>query len=720
MKSHPNNSRLTPQPALSVVALLCLSVFPSANLYAQNATDDLKEIVVQSGRLAQKQFDAPASVYTVDADTLRSSGPQVNISDVLNRAPGVVALNRNNYAQDLQISIRGFGSRAAFGLRGIRLITDGIPASMPDGQGQASTVSMTSTDRMEVLTGPLAQLYGNASGGVIQTFTREAGATPEAQVSLYAGSFGMTRTDWQISQRSGNVGLVADYSTFAVDGYRQNSDARRQQLNSVITVDAQPDTRIKLIMNVFDMPYAKDALGLTSALLAANPAQAGPSALTTGTRKTVKQEQVGAVLEHTVNSDLRLQARVYGGTRSNLQYQATNVWTGLERRFEGLGLQANGKAQVFDGQRMTWVVGFDQDHAQEQRQAGATAAGEKTATPVTRNELNEASNKDFFAQANWSLGERWTLTTGARQSSVTLKSSDSMPVTSTDPDGSGSVTYKATSPVLGLTWHADDNLNIYFNQGKGFETPTLAEAAYTLTAPTVIKGQFNPNLLASRSKHLELGTKWQPTPATRIDAAWFQIKTDDEIVTARSSNGQTAFTNASKTVRDGFELSLRNQHGAHWRSQVSGTVMHATYDQGFSSVISGTPVPVAAGNSLPAIPKQQLFASLQWSEKGFSAAGQKPALGTEFGIDWINRSSMWASDTNSAADGLAPGYSIFNARVRQRYQVAQARVEAFVGMDNLTNKNTVSSVIVNQSSKQYFEPGLPRSWVIGVQSQIPL
>ena len=407
MKSHPNNSRLTPQPALSVVALLCLSVFPSANLYAQNATDDLKEIVVQSGRLAQKQFDAPASVFTVDADTLRSSGPQVNISDVLNRAPGVVALNRNNYAQDLQISIRGFGSRAAFGLRGIRLITDGIPASMPDGQGQASTVSMTSTDRMEVLTGPLAQLYGNASGGVIQTFTREAGETPEAQASLYRGSFGMQRTDWQFSQRSGNVGLVADYSTFDIDGYRVNSGAQRKQLNSVITVDAKPDTRFKFILNIFDMPYANDALGLTATQLAADPSQAGTNAVTRRTRKTVKQEQVGAVAEHRVNSDLQLQARIYGGTRTNLQYQSTNLWTGLDRRYEGFGLQANGKANVFNDQRMNWVIGVDYDHAQEQRQGGAAASGEKSGS-LTRNELNEATNQDYFAQANWSLGERYT------------------------------------------------------------------------------------------------------------------------------------------------------------------------------------------------------------------------------------------------------------------------------------------------------------------------
>ena len=725
MKPIKSTKHAKPHHALTVGALLCLSVFPSTGLHAQSVTNDLKEVIVQSGRLEQKQFDAPGSVYTIDAEALRNSGPQVNISDVLNRAPGVVALNRNNYAQDVQISIRGFGARSAFGIRGIRLITDGIPASMPDGQGQTSTVSMTSTERVEVLTGPLAQLYGNASGGVIQTFTREAGDKPEAQVNLYTGSFGMQRTDWQVSQRSGNVGLVADYSTFGIDGYRQQSSAERKQLNSVITVDAKPDTRFKFIANIFDMPYAKDALGLTAAQLAANPSQAGTGALDARTRKTVKQEQVGAVAEHQVNSDLKFQARIYGGTRSNLQYQAatatnpTGAWTGLERRFEGLGLQASGKAQVFDGQRMNWVVGTDMDHAQEQRQAGSAALGEKNGTP-SRNELNEARNKDVFAQANWSLGERYTLTTGARHSDVTLKSRDDIP---TPVDGSGAVTYKATSPVLGLTWHAQDNLNVYINQGKGFETPTMVEAAYTPNGSSAPTEKFNPNLAASRSKHLEVGTKWLPSANTRLDAAWFQIKTDDEIVTARSSGGKTAYTNASKTLRDGFELALRHQYNSHWRSQASATFMNATYQQAFSNFVNGTTNNVAAGNSLPAIPKRQLYASMQWSEKGFAQFGQKPALGLEAGLDLIGRSRMWANDTNSstAADyAVAPGFSQLNARVRQRYQVGPARVEAFVGIDNLSNKNTVSSVIVNQSSKQYFEPGLPRAWVIGVQSQIPL
>ena len=145
---------------------------------SQTVSTELEEVRIQSGRLEQRQFDAPGSVHAVDAAVLRS-GMQVNLSDALQQVPGVVALNRNNYAQDVQISIRGFGARAAFGLRGIRLYADGIPATTPDGQGQASTISMTSVDRIEVLTGPLAQIYGNASGGVIQTFTREAGDQPD-------------------------------------------------------------------------------------------------------------------------------------------------------------------------------------------------------------------------------------------------------------------------------------------------------------------------------------------------------------------------------------------------------------------------------------------------------------------------------------------------------------------------------------------------------------
>ena len=673
-----------------------------------SAIAQIEDVVVQSGRLEQKKFDAPASIYTIDAETIRNSGAQVNLSDALAGAPGVVALNRNNYAQDVQISIRGFGARSAFGIRGIRLITDGIPGTIPDGQGQSSTVSMTSADRIEVLTGPLAQLYGNSAGGVIQTFTREAGDKPVVESQVYLGSYGMARTDWQFSQRTGNVGVVADYSTFAIHGYRDNSDARRQQLNTVVTVDAKPDTRIKLIANIFDMPYAKDALGLTASQYATNPSQAGNYAIANGAQKIVKQEQVGAVFDHKINNELRFQARLYSGTRDNLQYQASSAtagtWVGLARQFGGIGIQVQGKARMSGDKALDWIIGHDRDSSGEQRQGGSAANGLKTTT--NRNELNVASNRDYFAQANWHLIPNWTFITGVRQSSVQLSSRDDY--LTDGVDGSGSVTYKSTNPVIGATWHAFDTLNLYLNQGKGIETPTLSESAYSRSGSSIV-GSFNPNLLASRSQHLEFGTKWTPAKFTRIDAAWFRIKTDNEIVTDLTVSGKSAYTNAPQTLRDGFELAGRHQFSDNWRGQASATSMRAIY-QNWSS---------KSGNTLPGVPNKQLFSSIGWSQKGFLPSNTKQMPGAEVSLDWIGRSVMWANDTNDTAS-TASGFSIFNARFKQRFEFGPSQLEAYLGINNLTDQKTIGSVIINQSSSQYFEPGLPRNWVVGLTGKLPL
>lgn len=689
----------------------CLLLWGTVSTATQAQTPEgaLPEVTVQSGRLEQRQFDAPGSVHALDAQTIRN-GMQVNLSDALQQVPGVVALNRNNYAQDVQISIRGFGARAPFGLRGIRLITDGIPATIPDGQGQASTVSLTSTDRIEVLTGPLAQIYGNASGGVIQTFTREASATPEALSQLYVGSFGQTRTDWQLSGRSGQVGIVADYSTFGIDGYRDHSDTRRQQLNSVITLDSQPGTRWKLVVNMFDMPYAKDPLGLTADQLN-NPAMAGNRAIAANTRKTVRQDQLGLVLDHRIDRDLSLTARVYGGSRDNLQYQALNTWVGLNRRYDGWGAQLKGKSQVQDVP-VEWVAGIDKDFAGEQRQGGTAAGGLKTST-ITRDEWNQASNQDFFAQANWFVTERWTLTTGVRSSRIDLRSRDDFGGGS----GSGAVQYSATSPVLGLTWHVTDQWNLYANQGKGFETPTLSETAYSTAANGAgILGAFNPSLRAATSRHQEVGTKWAPSPATHVNVAWFQITTDNDIVPEYSAGGKTSYVNASRTVREGLELNVRHQWNRHWKTVGSLTSMRATYDQTFTSRSStGAPVTVPAGNQLPGIPQQQAFASLQWSQNGFGTPGKTPLPGLEATVDWLARSQLWANDVNTQA---AAGFGLFNARIKHRFTPAERIfMEAYLGIDNLTNRETIGSVIVNQSSSQFYEPGLPRAWVTGLQAR---
>jgi len=695
-----------PSPKLRHCAILAVGMHAVSAL-AQGT--DTQEVLVQSGRLAQRQFDAPASVYAIDGETIRNSGPQVNLSDVLNQAPGVVALNRNNYAQDVQISVRGFGARSAFGLRGFRLITDGIPATTPDGQGQASTVSLTSADRIEVLTGPLAQLYGNSAGGVIQVFTREAEKEPTLQSQLITGSDGLSRTAWQFSQRTGQVSFVGDYSTFNIQGYRAHSEAKREQLNTLMRVDLSPDTRIKLIANLFSMPYAKDPLGLTLAQLTSNPKQAGNNAVVNDARKTVSQEQLGAVLEHQLDSQIRIQARVYGGARENLQYQASSAtagsWVGLDRNFHGLGFQVQGKNQRLANQSFDWVVGFDHDFSGEMRQGGPANAGIKVGN-INRSELNESSNSDYFAQANWRVLPQLSITTGLRSSSIELQSRDDYLVDGAN--GSGKVTYKAVNPVLGATWHVNDALNLYLNSGRGFETPTLSESVYTKSGNAVL-GLFNASLVPSRSQHLELGSRWTPTSQTRIDAALFRIQTDNEIVTSLSVGGRTAFTNAQQTLRQGLELSARHLWSQHWRSQLTATAINAQYGDNTS----------LAGKYLPGIPRQQLFSSIAWSEKGFQNASKKPVSGKEASLDWVARSRLWANDSNDLS-GTATGYGMLNARVRQHFQIGKTQLQAFVGIDNLTDKRAVSSVIINQANKQFFEPALPRNWMMGVSAKLAL
>ena len=698
-------NRITPSHLThSLVALAAMTFM--AQLQAQS----LEEVKVLGGRLEQQQFDTPGSVQVIDEATIRGSGIQVNLSDTLGRVPGVVALNRNNYAQDVQISIRGFGARAPFGLRGIRLITDGIPATIPDGQGQSSTVSLTSAARIEVLTGPLAQLYGNSSGGVIQTFTREAGDKPEASAQLYGGSYGMYRADTAVSGRTGDVGIVADYSVFHTDGYRANSSADRKQLNSVITWDVKQDTRAKLIINVFDMPLAKDPAGLTQLQFDADPKQAGANTEKYRTRKIVSQNQVGTVIEHRIDQDLSLTGRIYMGERTNLGYQ-TNApsdvgkWVALSREFNGVGVQLKGQKDFGGDTGLDWVVGVDYDIAKEHRTAGLTdTAMEKVATP-NRDEINQASNTDLFGQVNWSFAPSWTATAGVRVSNIELKSKDDYLTDSVD--GSGRVRYTATSPVLGITWHTNEALNLYANIGRGFETPTLAEVAYIKNpAGSMPIASFNTELLASSSIHKEIGSKWKINKAANLNAAYFLIDTENEIVVLQNDGGTTAFQNASKTKRDGVEISLSNSWTEQLKSQISLTSMRVKYTEAFGSAL--------VNNYLPGIPENQVFANLTWTQN--PSVGKSFVPGTVLSGSLFSRSRIYADDANKA---IASEFSVINLSAQQRYKIGSMNTTVYAAVDNAADKKGVGSVIVNAAFSRFFEPALPRNYTLGVQASLP-
>lgn len=675
-------------------------------------------VVTPTPGVAQQAFDTPASVDMVTGEQIRNAQLQVNLSEPLVRVPGVVALNRQNYAQDLQISVRGFGARSTFGVRGIRLYSDGIPATMPDGQGQVSHFDLSSAGRLEVLRGPFSALYGNSSGGVISLFTADGLPGVQVEAGAAVGSDGVQRENVRFAGEQGAWNWNVDATHFRTDGFREHSAAKRNGFNAKLRWQAAPDTRVTFVANAVDMPDVQDPLGLTRAEYEANPEQATPNALLFNTRKSVNQQQLGAIVEHRLNEVHHLKLTTWGGQRSTEQFQSipTGVQApithpggviALDRDYRGVDGQWIARTRAWGG-GLTVTAGLYADELQEHRQGFQNFWGSPSAPTAIgvmgvrrRDEDNRVRSFDQYAQGVWE-GERFSVTAGVRHSQVKFASDDHF-IVGANGDDSGSVQYEATTPVLGLVWHATDALNVYGSVGKGFETPTGNELAYRPD------NQPGPNLglRPATSRQWELGVKAEPVTDWRVNAALFQARTSDEIVVASNSGGRSTFQNAAETLRRGFELAFTGAWGGAWSTYAALTWLDATYETGFTCVSTACKAPdnqVAAGNRIPGIPRFTAFAELAWKHRPW---------GLETALEMRHIGSMAVDDRNSDFTGSATVFSLRAslAQVRDRWTFRE-----FVRVDNLADKGYVGSVIVNEANGRFFEPAPGRTWLLGANA----
>ena len=670
----------------------------------------LDPVVVSAQRSRETAFAAPASISAVTRETIESAGPQVNLSEALRGVPGISVLNRQNYAQDVQLSIRGFGARSTFGIRGVRLIVDGIPATMPDGQGQASSIALSSAGRIEVLRGPLAQLYGNAAGGVIQVFTQDDAAVPTATLSAAAGPNGFWRAGTRFSTSTPGWGVTVDASWFRTDGWRDHSQAERGQLNARWQSYVTPDLHSSVVLNVLDQPMSKDPAGLTRAQWEADPRQVAANVRLQDARKTVRQTQLGSVNEWRIDEATSATARAYIGTRDldnalsvPLAAQQSPTSSGgivrFDRSYAGGGLVLSRRIRLGDEQWLRLTGGIELDHMREDRQGFINDAGVQG--ELKRDERNTVASRDVFVQASWDLGPGWTLTAGARRSSVDFRSSDRF-VTAANQDDSGRVDYVATNPVAGLAWHVSPQLNVYANLGRGFETPTFTELAYRPAATGL-----NTALDASRSRHAEVGLKWRPTPAHRLDLAVFDIATRDEIVVDSNEGGRSTFKNAGRTSRRGAELAYAGQWSDSVSAMLSATVLRARFRDGFTSGTGPAAAQIASGNRLPGTPERSAFAELVWRPRahpwGFHAA-----------IEAMHTGKLYVNDAN---DDAAPAATVFNLRAGLEQQLDRWRFTQLLRLENAADKQYAGSVIVGEANRRYFEPAAGRQWLFALTAQ---
>lgn len=673
---------------------------------AAGATDApeaiLDPVVISGSRNEHSSFDLPASIDVVDADRIGAAQAKVNVSEALSSVPGLVALNRQNYAQDLQISSRGFGARSAFGVRGIRLIADGIPATMPDGQGQAATFDLDAAERIEVLRGPYSALYGNHSGGVIQMFTRDGQGRPTLEGSVSAGSYGTWKGDVNAQGEAGGVGYVLDGSRFSTDGYRPHSAATRDQAMAKLTTRPDADSKLTLVANGLWQHDTQDPLGLTWGAYQKNPRSVDPAALTYNTRKSIDHTQGGATYERRFGEDV-LQITAYAGSRQVTQYQAipkaaqinprsSGGVVDFDRSFGGVNLRWIMSRALGSG-RLTTTAGLDYDRSSDDRKGYENFIGNTFGVmgKLRRNEVDTVSNLDPYVQTEWQ-NERWSLTAGLRHSRVQVEVDDKYLANGND---SGKLTYSQTTPMLGVVYKATPALNFYASAARGFETPTLNELFYSGNG-----NGFNFGLKPARSTHLEVGAKAFLGSDTRANLALFQVRTDDELVVDISSGGRTSYKNASRTLRQGVELAVDSTWSHGFTSRVALTGLRAVYDDSFTSTSSGT---VPAGNRIPAVPAATLFGELAWKD---------PLTGLSAGVETIARGKMYVEDSNTQQ--AAPGYALINLRVGAEQKSGPWVFKQFVRVDNLFDRQYIGSVVVGDANGRFYEPAPGRNWLAGV------
>lgn len=677
----------------------------------------LPSVVVTATRTEALAEDVPASISRIDGSEVRAGHALVNISESLGVVPGLVARDRQNYAQDVQISVRGFGARSTFGIRGVRLYVDGIPATLPDGQGQISNVELSAIDRIEVLRGPFSALYGNSSGGVIQVFTPEGEGPATVGFSAAGGSDKMFRLGAQTQGASANgFAWNLAWSRFHTDGYRDHSAAERFLGNAKLNFHLDADTTVTLVANSVGLPEAQDPLGLSRAVFEANPRGVDSSAITYNTRKSVNQTQVGVIFDRRVDASDALRVLVYGGERGTRQFQAIPANTegsplnpggviSLGRNYEGVDLRWTHQSRLA-GQALTIVGGLSYDVLSEQREGYQNFIGTSLGVQgaLRRNETNEVTSLDPYVQANWRFAPQWSLDLGVRRSRVSFVSTDHY-VTASNPDDSGSAAYQATLPVAGLMFAANDALHLYVSAGRGFETPTLNELAYRSGGQTGL----NFALQAATSTSVEAGLKARLGAWGELSAAAFRTETAHEIVTQTNVAGRATYQNAGATRRTGAELAWSGRYFEHLRAQVAASLLNATYQDAFlTCTTTRCPVaniPVAAGSRIPGIARGNLFATLGWT----------PPSGWRGAVEARYSSSVVVNDLNIDA---APRYATAAAYVGYAATFGRWELSSFVRSDNLFDRHYAGSVIVNEGNARYFEPAPGRSWLVSTAASL--
>ncbi|SEO74139.1 TonB-dependent receptor family protein [Aquisalimonas asiatica] len=651
----------------------------------------LEPVVVTSPRLERDLHDTPAAVGVVDVEEIQQGRQQLQLDESVNRVPGVFFQNRYNFAQNLRLSIRGFGARAPFGVRGIRILVDGIPETLPDGQSQVDAIDLQSAERVEVIRGPSSALYGNAAGGVVDIRTMDGPAEPYAELLGTMGSYGFQRYGVMGGGERGPWNAHISAWDMQYDGYREQSRTEKRLVNAKARYDFDADRSVTTVFTALDQPVGQDPAGLSRDAAREDPRQARDSARNLDAGQEVEQQRIGVIYRDGESMQGEWTARAFYTNRDFRQQLPTTFIPSLiafDRDYYGAGADYTDRYTIL-GRPATYTAGTEIAHQRDDRQRDEV---DQSGNPTNRTQdsIETATSAGVYGQTDIALPAGMDLTLGARYDRVRFRVRDRQE----GGAASGTRNFDEFSAVAGLGYQLTADHRLYANVANSFETPTFTEF-YDATSP---EEGFDPGLDSQRATNVEIGLKGFLGARAQYDVAVFRVDTRDEIVVTGSEDNANEFGNAGRTRREGLEAAIEFFFTPHLSLSGAYTASRFRYrdfeDDGEQF----------DGNRLPGLPDHQLFGELAWRDPG----------GVYAIVDALIVDSVYADSGNQ---DRVSGYGVVNARVGTRQTTRTVELETFVGVNNLTNKDYFSNIRINDNGRNYFEPAPERNVFAGVRAR---
>ncbi len=672
-----------------VLLFICFVAMP---LFAQvPATDTLRvdtlpTFTVTTGRLDTRLYTGIQPISAIDRDRIQRGQPQVSLYESLGYVPGLFAMNADNFAQDLRVSIRGFGARSAFGIRGVKILVDGIPESSPDGQAQVDNLLLGAVKRIEILRGASSGLYGNAAGGVIQLFTEDAPERPFGAVRATLGSYGLQQYQVQTGTTAGRLSMVVHGAWQQVSGFRAQSGMRNGLLNGRFVFRLPKQQQLTLLANYANSPQADDAGGLTLAEVAIDRRMSRAANRQFDAGESLQQSRFGLIWQTDVHRPQQWTAKIYRTDRdfkNTLPVQNNGV-VKFQRAFTGGGVtyRYNGK---IGAKEYHLTAGFDLDNQADDRQRYDNLNGKEG--NLKTDQLEQFSAIGMYVLQQYHPLTPLTLELAMRYDIIKLGVEDHF---LSDGDQSGTQHFNQFAPALGAAWKWSPALNLTARYAYSFETPTLNELSNNPSGA----GGFNLEIGPQRVHSYEIGAKGILQKRLGYEIALFYMNVQQELVPYENNN-RTFYRNAGQTDRQGIEVSGDWLFVHNWRLTAAYTFSDFIYANYAANATD------FAGKTQPAVP----------THLGFSELRYQPKYGLYGFLQSRFTGKMYANDANTE---VVAATAVTHACIGWRLHIGKTEGDLFARANNIFDVDYFDNIRLNAAAGRYYEPAAGRTWIAGL------